>query len=1654
MAGNLASIEPAHKAFERQARRTPQHTAVVSGTTRTTYAELDAQANRIAHELVSRGVRRGSAVGVCLHRDERLIAALLGVWKTGAAYVPLDPAYPADRLEFMIADAGVTHTVTSAEPAGRLPRRELVLLDEIGDRPDWDPDLPSDPADLAYVIYTSGSTGRPKGVAIEHRNVMTLLRWDAGYFTAEELAGFLASTSVCFDPSVPQLYLPLLLGGTVIMADNPLALHTLPARDEVTMVSAAASALTALLREPLPPNVRTVLSSGEPVSRALADRVFANPGVRRMVNLYGPTECTVHCCAHEIARDETGEPPIGTPYAWSELSVRGTGGGTLGDGELGELWVAGPLVGRGYLNRPELTAERFVTDAEGVRHYRTGDLVRREGGVYFYEGRIDDQVKVAGFRVEPGEVRGRLERHPLVNQAVVLAPADEEGTRRLVAYVEPAGPGLDDGRLRSWLREWLPDYMIPARIVFLDAIPIGPTGKADRSRLPEVAFSPSRGGTEPQRDDTERQRDDTERQRGSTEPQRDGVERRIAAIIAETLGVERVGVHDHFLDLGGHSLAAARICAGIEQALGVRVALTTFLARPTVAELAAYVAEAVSSGPSSAPSSAVPGAVPGAVTPLVRHAGRIRYPLPAAQRGKLLLREVSQNPHATAIAFRLGLRGLTSAEPLRAALDAIVRRHEALRSVVVDGVATEVRPPSPVPLDEHRPASPAEADALRRAAVAGDFDLSRDSPLLRATLLWSGPDGAELVLLTDHTAFDGASLGIVMRELLDGLAHGGDVLLPEPPLQIGDVALREHETVRDAEALRAFWSEELAGAVPPYELLPRRDDRPSRLRGERLVRRLDPDTVARIGELAAGCGATPFAVHLTVLGMLVAGLTDRRDVVVGAAVADRAAPGLEAVVGVLVDVLPVRLRLDDGLSLRAAVRHAGAATARAMDHRGLTEQELTEATGVERPPGWVPTPVTLSMQPPEVPLSLDDGGVGVDLIGELDAGSVQVPLMVYVNATAAGPELQVEYDLEHLDRAAAETLTGRLVRLLDDVLAHPDRPLSAFEVIDEEERAALLAAGTGAPLPADAPRTVVRAVLEQAVRRPHAPAVVDGDGVLTYGELVSRAWRVAAALGPEASGSRVGVCLPRDRHLPAALLGVLLAGAAYVPLDPGHPLRRLRHQVDDSGAKVIVTAGEGLAVARKLGGVVVDLAELPSPKAAPDGVEVAPGDLAYVLYTSGSTGRPKGVEITHANLAAFVASMTITPGVGPDDVMLGLTPFSFDVFGFDVWVSLCRGLRLELLGRDEALDGRAVARRIEEAGVTLMTATPTTLRMLVASGWRGDPSERGGNPRVISIGEVLDPVLAGELLDRGVELWNAYGPTETTIYSTMIRVTAPVGDRVPIGRPLAGERAYVLDRAGRMLPAGVTGELWIGGAGVARGYRGRPDLTAAAFTDDPLGTPAGDAAGGRRYRTGDLARWRPDGTLDFLGRRDGQVKVRGHRIELGEIEAVLRETGLGESVADAAVTVHGGDHLVGYLSAPPGTDVRELERRLSARLPDYMVPRRWVLLDALPVTASGKVDRTALPEPGDETPRVPPGTEAELLVSEVWGAVLDRAELGVDDDFFALGGHSATAALVAARLSDALGLTVPVRLLFERRTLAGYAAGIEALLLADLEVTP
>ncbi|MFD7416260.1 amino acid adenylation domain-containing protein [Kitasatospora purpeofusca] len=1750
-----------HRAFEETARRAPDGTAVVVGTVRTTYAELDRRAGAVARELRRLGVGRGALVGVCLDRDEWLLPALLGVWKAGAAYVPLDPAYPASRSEYIAADAGISQLITSAA----VLRRRGDVLPATGDGPllvetvgpgteeqtGLDPADDSGPTDAAYVMYTSGSTGRPKGVVVEHRNVAALLRWESSVYSADELRGMLAATSVCFDPSVTQLFLPLLRGGTVILAENLLALSALPARDRVTTVYGTPSALAALVREPLPPGVRTVRAGGEPLTRALADRIHANPGVRRVVQSYGPTECTVSCVTHEVPADGRAEPPIGSPYAGSGLSVRDRAGNPLGDGETGELWVSGPLVARGYLARPELTAERFVTDAAGVRHYRTGDLVRRVDGLHHFAGRIDDQVKVRGFRIELGEVEATLAGHPAVRHAVALAPADQDGTRLLLAYAESADRTLTGPRLRTWLRERLPDHLVPSRIAVLDRLPLGPTGKTDRAALAEVGFGRAV---------------DTE-----YAAPRAGTEQRIAETVAGALGLEpaEIGLHDDFAALGGHSLAAARVCAVLGRDFGTAVSLTDFLAAPTVAGLASLLRARAADRSGHAPEPA-----------LVRHPGRDRYPLTAAQQGMWLLRQIGPGGRATTIAFRLRLRGVPGPARLRAALDAVVERHEVLRSVVLTGSAAEasgrpvdgepadgepvaeVRPPAPVPFEEHdlRGVSGAEqvkqAAELTRAAASHVFDLATETPLLRAALLRLDEDDAELVLVTDHLAFDGWSIGVLMSELAADLAGGADDTpadgrsghgagLAPPPVQVGDIALHERALAAGperAEQLRAFWARELADAVPPHDLLPAARPGSGRPGGERLARPLDAGTAAVLRELAADCGSTPFATFLTALGVLVAGLTGRSDVVLGAAVAHRAHPELEAVVGPLVGISPIRLGLAAGESFRSAVRRAAATTARVMDRPGFTVQEAFEAAGIEHPRGTMGTPVVLSLQPAGLPVAVEHDGVRLELLGETTDGGTQAPLTVFVNETVRGPELRIAYDTDRFGPADAEAFADRLLRILCAAAADPDLPLSALELVSPAERAELLAAGTGAALPADGPRTVVAAVLDQAARRPAAVATSDAAGELGYAELAEWSRRVAEALLPAASTAStastasatatvtatstatafepeaeptgaftVGVCLPRDRFLPAALLGVLRAGAAYVPLEPDQPVERLRAQLADSGATVVVAAGETLALAGELaeavGAGLLDLGGAGGPgpvwvhfakcaahfakssgtlQSAPaEPVELpepAPEGLAYVLYTSGSTGLPKGVEVTHANLAAFVAAMRIAPGVRPGDVMLGLTSPAFDVFGFELWVGLSCGLRLAMLDREAAVDGHAVARFIDRAGVTLMTATPTTLRMLVAAQWSAP------GVRVVSIGEPMDPALAVELLSRTGELWNAYGPTESTVYSTAARVRTPVGEAVPIGRPLAGERAYVLDAMGRLVPPGVTGELWIGGAGVARGYRNRPDATAAAFEADPfvadpfVADPlAADpfAPAGRRYRTGDLARWRPwgpwgpsgaeaggagGGTLEFRGRRDQQVKLRGHRVELGEIETALRAE---PAVVDAAVVVLGAGadaHLVGYLAVDPSAaaafSAPAVEERLRVRVPDHMVPRRWVVLDALPLTASGKVDRTALPAPGPESgrepgrDRIPPRTDAELLAAEVWEAVLGVVEVGAHDDFFALGGHSLAATRVTGRLMAALDLAVPVRLLFEHPVLADFAAGLEALLLADMVATP
>ncbi|MDP9868124.1 MULTISPECIES: non-ribosomal peptide synthetase [Streptosporangium] len=1548
-----------HEAIQAQSRRTPARTAVVAGTSRLSYAELDRRADDIARTLAGRGIGGGHLVGVCLDRDEWLVPALVGVWKAGAAYVPLDPAYPAERLRFMAEDSAVTAVLTSAalRRTATLTGAEPILVDDVAPG-EGAPHVAGDPGDAAYVIYTSGSTGTPKGVVVEHRNTLNLLRWEASAYTAEELSGMLATASVCFDPSISQLFLPLVAGGTVILADNLLALPSLPAREEVTTVYGVPSALAVLLREPLPSGVRAVFSGGEPLTGALVRRIYANPGVRRVLNLYGPTECTTTCAVAEVGRDHEGEPPLGGPIAGAVFSVRDAAGNPVPDGEAGELWIGGPVVTRGYLGRE---SSAFRTGPDGGRVYRSGDLVRRVDGELRFAGRTDDQIKIRGYRVELGEVEATLARHPEVRRATVLAATDDDGAAYLVGHV--AASGVSGQELRDWLRARLPDHLVPTRIGVAEELPLGPNGKVDRAALPRLGASRSAGAAlvAPRTDD----------------------ERLVAEVIAGVLGLPQVGVHDRFTDLGGHSLAAARVVTELSRRLGHTVPLAAFLTAPTAAGLATRLRQA---GPE-----------------LVRQDGRTRHPLTDMQREFWTLSRLHPDSPVTTLGIRLRVRDLPEAAPLSKALNEVVRRHEVLRSTVAvdeDGVPyAVVHPPAAVPLVEH--AVGEDPEKVARAAAAHVFDVTAEVPLLRAELCWLGDAEAELVVVVDHIAFDGGSVGVLMGELAAELA--GEPV-PGPAVQVGDVAVQQREQP-DPARLREFWQAELAGA-------PVADPAPADLTSGRVIRPLPEEFVTDVAALSRDCGATPFAVYLAALALA----SGEPDTLVGVVAARRARPELTEVIGPLVDTVPARLRPTGTLTFRDLVRQAAAATTRALVHQEIPHADLPRA------------PVLLAMQHAEVPVRLGN----LELLTDLGSGAAVHEFSVLVDRTVAGTELQLEYGTARLDPPQAEAYLDRLMWLLRCALADPDRPLSAFELVTPDERAALLAAAAGPELP-----EVLRTVPEALAAHTEGTAVIGPDGTsIDYAELNDWSGRVAAALLEHgvAPGEVVGVCLPRDHLMPAVLLAVWRAGAAYLPLDPEHPVERLRWLAEDAGARVVLTRG-GVAVAGlpaldldHLAAVHGGQAELP---------EVRAEDLAYVLYTSGSTGAPKGVEVTHGGLAALVAGMASALRLGPGDIQPAVAPLTFDASAYELWSVLAHGGACVVVDRATAVDGHALAELIAASKATVALLVPTTYRMLLAAGWAGDPALRA----VIG-GESLDPALAGQILARVGELWNAYGPTEASVASTLHRVRAHEDGRVPIGLPMPGERAYVVDSELRLAPPGAVGELLLGGAGVARGYRGRPDLTATAFVDDPF------VPGGRCYRTGDLVRWRPDGTLEFHGRRDHQVKVRGYRIEPGEIEAVLRE------VADGAVTVAGSGaqaHLVGYV-APETTDLAAVERHVRSRLPGHMVPRRWVALPALPTLPSGKVDREALPEPvdGPEAERVAPGTDAEGLVATIWADVLERPTIWADDDFFALGGHSFAATRVIGRLKETLDLAVPVRSLFERPVLADFAAGLEELLIAEL----
>ncbi|MFJ8738755.1 amino acid adenylation domain-containing protein, partial [Embleya sp. NPDC127516] len=1672
--------------FRARVEHTPHAPAVLCDTDRIDYAELDARANRLAAHLTALGVGRESVVAVVLDRGVDLIVALTAVLKAGAAYLPVDPRQPLERLAYMLTDSRASVLLGSDDLLDDLPVRGLltVALDDPSVRAAIDA-RPADPiptrarlADLAYVIYTSGSTGRPKGVALTHAGIASLVTAQVDRLDVTPDSRILQFASIGFDAATWEIVMALCTGAALVVAPAKELLPGGGLADVITRHRVTHATLPPAVLPVLDPReltcLRTLVSAGEALGREQASRWA--PG-RRMINAYGPTETTVCATMSRPLHPDT-DPDIGTPITNSRVYVLDHCLAPVPIGVTGELYVAGAGLARGYLRRPGLTAERFVADPfrVGGRMYRTGDRVRRTpDGQLAFAGRVDEQIKIRGFRIEPAEIEAALRTHPLVGQAVVIARESESGDRRLLGYVvgpESSGEahggavdtvaGLDvwgDGAtaeaLRRYLVERLPEYMVPTAIVPLPAFPLTVSGKIDRSALPDP-----------------RRHTAVDR---STTPEEDI----LRGIFADVLDLAAVGPDANFFELGGHSLLAARLISRVRALLGVDLEMRELFRTPTPAGLAAHLSGAITGSTRNRPV-------------LVARPRPGRIPLSFAQQRLWFLAQLEGRGTTYNAPIILRLSGDPDPAALSAALRDVLERHEVLRTVLP---AEDGRPYQRIlPTDEvgwslstiHLPEDELPS-AVQRAATHA-FDLAVEPPFRAWLFAGDGetPDaGAEartgsdsgpastlglgayvLVVVVHHIAADGWSMGPLGRDISTAYTARRANRAPNwapLPVQYADYALWQREFLGSEDdpdsPIRAqidHWRTALAGA--PEELaLPADRTRPAVAGhlGHSVPLDVPADLHRALVELARAEGVTVYMVLQAALALLLSRLGAGTDIPIGSAVAGRTDETLDPLIGCFVNTLVVRTDLTGDPEFTELLARVRRTTLGAFAHQDVPFERLVEELAPTRSTARHPLfQVVLTMQESvETVLELPD--VTVELLPEERPG-VKFDLDVMVaetfdeQAQPAGLTGSVTAAVDLFDADSARSIAERWVRVLRAVTETPDIRAGRVNLLDRAERTRVLAEWNDTTLHVPH-HTIAQLFRAQAARTPGAPAVTCGETHTSYAELREHADRVAryllgSGVGPE---SVVGLCLPQGLAMTSAILGVWQAGAAYVPIDARQPVDRIAFLLTDSRAVLLIATEEVLddLPAGKVRMVSMD--DLPTGPGTADPVPdpvLDPAGLAYVIYTSGSTGTPKGVAVTHGALANYVTSVPARIGLGTPGARYALLQSQVtDLGNTTVFTSLVSGGHLHILDADTVLDPQAVTDYLAEHRIDHVKAVPSHLAALAE---RGGPAAILPARTLILGGEAAPAPWVRDLLhaagDRAV--FNHYGPTETTIGVTTTRLTAEMVEHgvVPIGTPIGNTRAYVLDDALNPVPIGVTGELHIAGAGLARGYTNRPGLTGERFVACPFGT------GERMYRTGDRARWTPDGRLAFAGRADDQVKIRGFRIEPAEIRATILTHPL---VAQAAVIARedapGGPRLIAYLVLDANRDDEEpvdtVRAFLARRLPEQMLPSALVVLDALPLTGNGKLDRDALPapEPGaaESTGRGPANPREEILCG-VFADILGLDAVGVDDNFFELGGHSLLATRLISRARSALGVELEVRALFETPTPAGLATAL------------
>ncbi|MCF5710646.1 amino acid adenylation domain-containing protein, partial [Pseudomonas syringae] len=1624
-----------HGLFEAQAARTPTAVALVHGAVSLTYVQLNERANRLAHHLRHLGVQPDARVGICIERGVEMVVGLLAILKAGGAYVPLDPAYPVDRIAYMLQDSNPAAILASAASLELLVASSAPIIDLHRctwlNEPSANPhvaDLTS--AHLAYVIYTSGSTGLPKGVMIEHRNTVNFLTWAHASFAQSVLAKTLFSTSLNFDLAVYECFAPLISGGCIEVVTNVLALND--GEHDVTLINTVPSALKALLDSGgLGQGVHTVNVAGEALKRSLVESLFEKTQVQRLCNLYGPSETTTYSSWVAMDRENGFAAHIGKPVANTRFYLLNEHRQPVPLGVAGELYISGAGVARGYLNRDDLTAERFLNDPFSAdptaRMYRTGDLGRwlADGNIE-YLGRNDDQVKIRGFRIELGEIETKLAQHASIKETVVVAREDVPGDKRLVAYFTARAEDVAIEALREHLQALLPDYMVPVAYVCLESLPLTPNGKLDRKALPapDQQALVSRGYEAP----------------------RGEIEVALAQLWQELLGVEHVGRFDRFFDLGGHSLLAIRLISQVRLRLGVDLSLGQLFTHPELSALASWLADA---GRSTLPD-------------IVRVSRDDDLPLSFAQQRLWFLAQMEGGSTAYNMPAGLRLRGAIDEDALQRALARILSRHEALRTrfaVCEDQEAVQRITPVDNGFILIRQDLQGRSDREEQLRVIAQeealtpFDLAA-GPLIRGRLIRLDSDDHALLVTVHHIVCDGWSLGVLTHELTalyEAFRQGLDDPLPPLAVQYADYAVWQRRWLSGEvlETQSRYWQQTLADA-PAVLDLPTDEPRPAQqdYAGATLGIVLDPELTRDLKALSQRHGTTLYMTVLAAWAVLLSRLSGQEDIVIGSPIANRNRVEVEPLIGLFVNTLAVRIDVSGDPDVGALLARVKAQVLGAQAHQDLPFEQVVEVVKPVRSLAHSPVfQAMLSWQ------TLDDmalTGVTLEGIGitntvskfdlSLDLGEVQGQLVG-----------SLEYATALFSEATASRYTRYLERVLRGLVTHERIPVTRIELLDTQERQRMLSDLNSTH--AAYPNTVTAHHLFEArvAAQPQAIALVCEGQSLSYAQLNVRANHVAHALiemgiGPD---DRVALCVERGVDMLVGLLGVLKAGGAYVPLDPAYPTDRLEFMLQDSQPKALLSH-RGLH--RSLPDVKVPMlaldAEMTGAEHNPHVEHLSSRNLAYVIYTSGSTGNPKGVMIEHRGLVNYSLDAARLFELSASDAVLQQNSLNFDLSVEEIFPALLAGATLiptrDIFGNEGLPAGTAVP------GVVHMTAAHW--HTLVGD-WHHQPEQAARALAHVRLINVTGDALSAQKLQwwqalrpAHTRLINTYGPTEATVSCTAAYVDdGSTRQNVSIGRPMANTRIYLLDARQQPVPAGVAGEMYIGGDGVARGYLNLERVNAERFLADPFS----DEPQARMYRTGDLARYLADGSLEYLGRNDFQVKVRGFRIELGEIETRLGDCdGVKEAVVIAREDVPGEKRLVAYVVPHTGQTLTAcmLRDALAPLLAEYMMPSAFVLLDAMPLTPNRKLDRKALPAPDSDAfasrLHEPPQGATETALAQIWQQLLNVEHVGRHDHFFELGGHSLLVMCLIAHVRQRLGAELRLMDVFAEPVLEAMARGL------------